>query len=109
MDTIYQPVMNPPAAAPPEWSAMVREIIVERTFGGRLDDCDHAIAVYERHNDAVKRAIPPQRLLVYEASQGWEPLCRFLGKPVPSGPFPRVNTTEEFRARLTPVSPSPSA
>ena len=100
METIYQPLVNPPAAAPREWIAMAREIVVERTFQGRLGDPEHAIAVYEAHNREVQRAIAPERLLVYEASRGWEPLCRFLGVPVPGEPFPRVNTTEEFRARL---------
>jgi len=100
MDTIYQPLVDPPAMAPPGWWAMVRTLILERTFDGRLDDRDHAIAVYRRHNEAVERAIDPRRLLVYEASQGWEPLCRFLGKPVPAEPFPRVNTTDEWRARM---------
>jgi hypothetical protein len=100
MNTIYQPLVDPPPMAPPGWSAMARDLILERTFGGRLDDRDHAIAVYRRHNEAVERAIDPGRLLVYEASQGWEPLCRFLGKPVPVEPFPRVNTTDEWRARM---------
>ena len=33
----------------------------------------------------------PPRLLVYSADQGWEPLCAFLGLPVPATPFPKVN------------------
>lgn len=33
----------------------------------------------------------PDRLLEYELGTGWEPLCKFLGKPVPSVPFPHVN------------------
>lgn len=65
-------------------------------FDGRMHDRDHAIGVYERHNAEVRRTIAPQRLLVYEVRQGWEPLCRFLGVPVPAAPFPRVNTTEDF-------------
>ena len=40
------------------------------------------------------------RLLVYEASQGWNPLCRFLGVPVPEAPFPRVNSREEMSAMM---------
>jgi hypothetical protein len=43
--------------------------------------------------------VPAERLLVFEASQGWAPLCEFLGQPVPTTEFPRVNTTEEFQAR----------
>ena len=31
--------------------------------------------------------------------QGWPPLCRFLGVPVPSTPMPKSNTREEFRRR----------
>ncbi len=77
--------------------AMVRKLVIEDTFGGDIDDRAHAIRVYNRHNDAVRQAIPEDRLLVFEAAQGWEPLCRFLGVDVPKEPYPRVNTTEEFQ------------
>ena len=30
------------------------------------------------------------RLLIFEVKEGWEPLCKFLGKPVPDVPFPKV-------------------
>ena len=73
---------------------------ISPTFDGRLDDHDHAIAVYERHNAEVRRSIAPERLLVYDAAEGWEPLCRFLGVPIPGEPFPHANSTEEFRARV---------
>ncbi|MGE4059618.1 MAG: sulfotransferase family protein, partial [Sphingomonadales bacterium] len=76
---------------------MVRKLVIEDTFGGNIDDRDHAISVYNRHNEAVRRSIPANRLLVFEASQGWEPLCRFLGVAVPQAPYPRVNSTEEFQ------------
>jgi hypothetical protein len=51
---------------------------------------------FKRHNEQVKRAIAPERLLVYQVSEGWGPLCRFLGVAVPNTTFPRVNTTEDF-------------
>ena len=79
---------------------MAREDIVERTFGGRVDDRAHAIAVYERHAEEVRRTIPPGRLLVYEVAEGWGPLCRFLGLSEPAEPFPRANTTEDFREMI---------
>ena len=41
-------------------------------------------------------SIPPERLLVFDVREGWEPLCRFLDRPVPSSPFPRTNSKEEF-------------
>jgi hypothetical protein len=80
--------------------AMVRRLVLEATFDGRFEDRGHALAVYEAHNEAVRRALPGERLLVYEVSEGWEPLCRFLGRPVPEAPFPKVNSTDEFRARF---------
>ncbi len=100
--TIY-PVMRDWAKLEPgpvrDTRAMANEIIVEQTFGGRLDDRDHAMAVFRAHTQEVQRAIAPERLLTYEAAQGWRPLCRFLGVPVPDAPFPRRNTTEEFKKR----------
>ena len=100
--TIY-PVMRDwaklEAGAVRDTRAMANEIIVEQTFGGRLDDRDHAMAVFRAHTAEVQRAIAPERLLTYEAAQGWEPLCRFLDVPVPDTPFPRRNTTEEFHKR----------
>jgi hypothetical protein len=79
---------------------MVYDIIERRTFDGRLADPAHAAAVFEAHQAEVKATIAPERLLVYDVVQGWEPLCRHLGVPVPDVPFPRTNSTEEFRARV---------
>ncbi len=78
---------------------MVNTIIVKNTFGGSLDK-ENAISVFAAHNDAVRREVPPERLLVYETGQGWEPLCRFLGVAVPEAPYPRVNTTGDFAAQF---------
>ena len=83
--------------------AMSRELVLRRTFGGRFEDRDHAIAVYNRHNEAVKAEVPSHRLLVYEATQGWEPLCAFLDLPVPDSEFPHVNSTDEFREMIGPA------
>ncbi len=71
----------------------------ERMFRGRFEDRAFAIEAFNRHNEQVRRDIPADRLLVYEIRQGWEPLCAFLGLPVPEGkPFPHLNDAAEFRA-----------
>ena len=57
----------------------------KRMFRGRFEDRDSAIDVFKRHNEQVRRDVPASRLLVYEVSQGWDPLCEFLGVPVPEG------------------------
>ena len=102
--TIYQVMARPtPPNAPPamhEQLEMARKLILRGVFGDRFEDEAHAIAVYEAHNARVKREIPRERLLVVEPGQGWEPLCKFLGVPIPATPYPKVNTTEEFVARV---------
>ena len=100
-ETIYEVLRKPqpPDPALAAWHAMVTKLIDVQTFGGRFADRAHAIGVYERHAEAVQRAIPKERLLVYQVAQGWQPLCDFLGLPVPAGEFPRVNSKDEFRAR----------
>jgi hypothetical protein len=80
---------------------MVKRLIWEGVFQGRFDDRAHAIEVFNRHNEEVKRVVPKDQLLVFEVSQGWGPLCSFLGVPTPEGkPFPHLNDTAEFQARI---------
>ncbi len=76
---------------------MARATFIDPVFDGRLDDRDHVLEVFERHIAEVKDAIPAERLLVFEAGDGWEPLCAFLGVPVPAQPYPRVNERAAFR------------
>ncbi len=35
--------------------------------------------------------VPPEKLLVMDLAEGWEPLCKFLDLPVPDQPLPRAN------------------
>jgi hypothetical protein len=103
MNTIYPSSMAARESADPLVRAqmeMVYELIWDGTFGGRMDDKEHVIGVYLAHNSAVKAEVPKEKLLVFESSEGWQPLCRFLGKEIPDTPYPRVNSTEDFRARI---------
>ena len=78
---------------------MSRKIVANRTFGGRIDDRDHAIKVFRAHNEEVSRSIPTERLLVYDVTQGWEQLCYFLNVPIRDTDFPRLNSTTEFHKK----------
>ena len=44
--------------------------------------------------------IAPERLLTYDVAEWWQPLCQFLGVPVPKDAFPRTNSTAEFQTRV---------
>jgi Sulfotransferase domain len=52
--------------------------------------------VYDRHNAEVRAYFRerPGDLLEMDLGRGggWEPLCAFLGEPVPATPFPTTNT-----------------
>jgi sulfotransferase family protein len=76
---------------------MTEEIAWQGTFGGRFEDKDHAMEVFNRHNGEVRRRVPEGRLLVYEVKQGWGPLCEFLGVEVPDKPFPHLNDAADMR------------
>lgn len=69
----------------------------QQIFEGRLEDKSYVMRVFDQHIDEVKQTVPSERLLVYQVKEGWEPLCRFLGKSVPEGkPFPNLNKRSSF-------------
>lgn len=54
---------------------------------------------YLDHYDEVRSLVPPERLLEYNVSSGWEPLCEFLEEPIPKTTFPRSNDANNFVQR----------
>jgi hypothetical protein len=109
-DTILQAMKNLPTVQDNGRRTAMRfaELIInEQTFAGDFGR-ESVIAAFERHNAAVQAAFSPHRLLVYEVSQGWAPLCAFLDVPVPDAPFPRTNSREEFWTHTLPQDGSPA-
>ncbi|OTA61470.1 hypothetical protein K449DRAFT_382871 [Hypoxylon sp. EC38] len=47
----------------------------------------------------VRRLVSEERLLEWTPEDGWDPLCKFLEKPIPAEPFPHTNTMAEWEAR----------
>jgi hypothetical protein len=91
--------MHKDVPAPPHIAAMLNTMeaaIVRQTFGCPTTDRAGVLAAYRRRTEQVREAIAPERLLVFDVSQGWEPLCAFLDVPVPGAAFPRINSTAEF-------------
>jgi hypothetical protein len=76
--------------------SMVNRLIWQGTFQQRFEDKEYALSVFNQHNEEVKNYVPPEKLLVYSVKEGWEPLCAFLGVPVPDVPFPHLNDRENF-------------
>lgn len=93
--TIFEHVGSAPNS---EWFAMIQALFAAR-FTTAIKDHDACVTAFERHNAEVRATVAPERLLVWQASQGWEPLCAALGLPVPEEPFPHSNSKEEWAAR----------
>lgn len=90
--------------APPAWRAMVEDLFAAR-FTADLEDREKCIEAFERHNAEVRAGVPPERLLEWRATDGWEPICAALGVPVPAEPLPHANSSEEFHARVAAMRP----
>jgi hypothetical protein len=79
---------------------MTQTIINHDVFGNRISDKAVALAAFRQREAEVRAAIPPERLLILQPSDGWAELCPFLGVPVPAVPYPFTNTTADFRAAV---------
>lgn len=105
-DSMYETIWAIQPAFPFWFPRIVRrlhdEIIWDGNLKGAFEDRQKAISVYKNYIEEVRKTVPANRLLVYEVSQGWEPLCAFLGVPVPEGrPFPNKNDRKSFKRLIT--------
>ena len=95
--TIFAP--GSVADAPPEHLKPFMGMVTG-DFDGRLHDRALMVERYRRHEAEVIATVPKARLLVYPVGSGWDPLCAFLGVPVPDAPYPSENSREEFQTRI---------
>ncbi|KAH8172738.1 hypothetical protein LIA77_06993 [Sarocladium implicatum] len=51
---------------------------------------------YDERHRRLRERIPKAQLLEFDAADGWEPLCQFLGKDVPVWPYPHRNKSESI-------------
>jgi hypothetical protein len=79
----------------------MEKAIWQGIFHNKLEDKAHAVKVFKDHIEEVKRVVPKERLLIFEARHGWEPLCAFLDVPVPiNKPYPHENDGRMLRKIL---------
>jgi len=95
-ETIFAPRMQDSLKGSPVEEMMTLNVM--GVFGDRITDRAFMTDWFEKRNQEVIDTLPRERLLVFHPKEGWEPLCSFLGVPVPSGPFPRVNSRDELGA-----------
>jgi hypothetical protein len=78
---------------------------VKECYGTTVFDRERFAAVYDRHHERVMayfRNRPRDFLkLDFPGDWAWEPLCSFLGKPIPQGiPFPHANSYQPVRPEI---------
>ena len=78
---------------------MVNTIVVEKTFGGRSTRRMRSKCSTLTMRRCAARC-RTKGCLSMNRGEGWEPLCDFLGLPVPAAPYPKVNTTDDFVSRF---------
>ena len=83
----------------PNFNKLLYQITTKDSFHNDFSKQNILKCFTERNNSVIKEC-PPDKLLVYEVSQGWEPLCKFLDVPIPNEPFPHMNDTEIFKKHL---------
>ena len=76
----------------------VTQLFRELTRHAYNDDWSkqNMINCYLAHIENVKKLCPPKQLLLFNAADGWEPLCTFLGVPIPDEPYPHLCDTKDF-------------
>lgn len=93
-ETIFSERMQGSLRGSPVETMMDRVIFDH--IGGDIADRAFLTDWYVRRNREVIDTLPAERLLHFHPKDGWEPLCAFLGVPVPDLPFPRVNSRDEL-------------
>jgi hypothetical protein len=87
-ETGYKFSMSADSPMPPPLRDLFARLVWEGVYGGAFEDRAAAIATHRAWDAAVRERVPADRLLVYDAAEGWEPLCSFLGRAVPDAPMP---------------------
>ena len=97
-ETIFSPTMVDVIQAGPPQEFITGT--VTGVFGDRIRDRAFMTDWFRRWESDVIASVPGDRLLVVRPGEGWQPLCDFLGVPIPETPYPRVNEREAMLARM---------
>jgi hypothetical protein len=85
----YNPVIHQLARLNSEYMGRIARLggaitTVQSGYASNLDEVSvRCRDAYRHHYRDVEEFTPKERLLKFNLADGWEPLCKFLGKPVP--------------------------
>lgn len=96
MEATVLPVAR--AVAPAGWIGGRDLALMLERFAGTAD-WDHREVLRDAHDrwvTGVRADADPELLLEWRPGDGWEPLCRALGVPVPDEEFPWTNRRDDW-------------
>jgi hypothetical protein len=88
-DSAFNPALSVLGFIDPYWMGRITAvgnaiIAVQTGFSKNIDEARvRSKDAYRHHYRDVKEMTPSERLLEFKLGSGWEPLCEFLGKPIP--------------------------
>lgn len=75
---------------------LMKTMVFDGFFSGRIDDKAFVMEKLESLHARAAKLVPPERILVFDVTEGWKPLCDFLKVPAPDEPFPHLNRNESI-------------
>ncbi|KAI8640783.1 hypothetical protein BD408DRAFT_419237 [Parasitella parasitica] len=104
--TIYRAVTEKEEAKPDSpyyfFGQLCRKMILDGKIADKeaFSDKEAIKAYYDDHIQRVKDNVPEKQLYCLKLGEGWEGLCKFLDKPVPTEPYPNLNSSAHFKKRF---------
>ncbi len=93
-------LLNPRLRSVIKCVKFAKQSIFHTHFQDRFEDKAFAEKMFYKHIEDVKAYVPADKLLIFDVSEGWGPLCKFLGVPEPDQPIPHLNKKENFKEML---------
>lgn len=86
----WEPILT---SKPFIWLRAVKETAIPLIKEMPNGDIETLEQQYQDHIQNIQKIVPDNKLLIFNAKQGWGPLCQFLNQPQPpiSEPFPHAN------------------
>ncbi|NKB24364.1 MAG: hypothetical protein GKR87_08320 [Kiritimatiellae bacterium] len=73
---------------------MAKTVIFDGVLKGSTDKSVW-LKIFEEEKQKIINLIPEEHLLLFDAKEGWEPLCNFLETDIPEVPFPHSNKKQK--------------
>ena len=97
---LFKLLFNPRLKSVSKCIKFAKGTIFKVHFQGKFKDKIFAEKMFNKHIEDVKAFVPAEKLLIYDVSDGWGPLCKFLNVPEPNEPLPHLNKKENFKEML---------